>query len=181
MPVQFTEGSLGGAPAPSTGLRQLVGDFDNDGDIDFFGQLVGSDAYVFYRNNGSGVFTAIAQASSPFAGITFPGNVSDTWRVGDFDGDGDDDVWVIQANSTGLFYRQAAGVFTSVSSAAFPSDHTGSSRFLTADFNGDGAVDILYQTGGTGSAFSYSASNGSGGFTNVAQASSPFAGLTLPD
>ncbi len=183
MPRTYTANTGTGAPAPSVGTRTIVGDFDNDGDLDFLSQTsLVNDPYTFYRNDGSGNFTQVAQASSPFAGVTFPAAISDTWRVADFNNDGREDVWFIQSNSTGQLYMQTSnGVFTQTNNPAnFPSG-TGNNRFLIADFSGDGAPDVLFQTGGNGSAYSYALNNGSGAFSIAAQASSPFSSLTLPD
>ena len=49
------------------------------------------------------------------------------------------------------------------------------------DFDNDGDGDILYQTGGNGTAFQFARSNGNGTFTIQTQALSPFAGVTLID
>ena len=56
-----------------------------------------------------------------------------------------------------------------------------SGRTVVGDFDGDGDTDILYQTGGNGTAWAYARSDGGGNFTLLALANSPFAGLTLPD
>ncbi|MBX3656786.1 MAG: VCBS repeat-containing protein, partial [Ramlibacter sp.] len=58
---------------------------------------------------------------------------------------------------------------------------TFSARVLVGDFDGDGDIDILYQTGGNGTAFQYARSNGDGTYTILSQAASPFSGVTLAD
>jgi hypothetical protein len=184
MAVQFTASTTTGAPAPTTGLRVVIGDFDGDGDIDFFGQLTGSDPYVFYQNNGTGSFTAVAQNLSPFSNLSLSANISDNWRVGRVDSDGRVDIIVLQnINTTSNLYfhlNTGTGKYESLSSTGFPQGSTTNVRITDADFSGDGLVDYLYQTGGSGSAYNYALNTGSG-WTIVAQTdpSSPFRNITL--
>ncbi|MCE3288014.1 MAG: hypothetical protein K0R83_26, partial [Caulobacter sp.] len=146
-----------------------------------------NDPYVFYSNNGDGTFTQVAQASSPFAGLTFltGAGVSDNWRVDDYDGDGDVDVAIFvtpaQAGTglADLYFRNDDGDFASASAASFPNPGNTNSRLVVADFTGDGAADLLYQTGGSGSSYAFGLNNGSGVFTIQTQAASPFSGVTL--
>ncbi len=70
--------------------------------------------------------------------------------------------------------------FSSQSTSSFP-DPQAAGRVVVGDFSGDGAADILFQTGGNGTPFEYALNNGNGTFTIESLANSPFAGLTLPD
>ncbi|HEY0066892.1 MAG TPA: Ig-like domain-containing protein, partial [Flavisolibacter sp.] len=136
--------------------------------------------FSYARSNGDGTFTIVAQASSPFAGLSLPNVASELYRVADFDGDGDQDVWIPVNSATGTYFRNDGSSFSSQSSASFPNAQF-NARNVVGDFDADGDADILYQTGGDGTSFSYARSNGNGTFTIVAQASSPFAGLALPN
>jgi Ca2+-binding RTX toxin-like protein len=177
----FSSQSTSGFPAPAAATRTAFGDFDGDGDADVLYQTGGSGtAFQYGRSNGDGTYTLLSQASSPFAGLSLPDNGGRTYYVGDFDGDGDVDVWAAVANATGSYFRNDGGTFTSQSSATFPAP-AAAGRAVVGDFDSDGDTDILYQTGGNGTALQYARSNGDGTFTILNQASSPFAGLTLPD
>lgn len=66
-----------------------VGDYDNDGDPDLYITNAGPD--VLYRNNGDGTFTDVSRA----AGIAAQGRVSAGAAFGDYDNDGDLDLYVV--------------------------------------------------------------------------------------
>jgi hypothetical protein len=178
----FSDVGSGGMPTAGAGSRVITGDFDNDGDDDILYQTnANGSAFQYGRSNGDGTFTILAQSASPFAGLTLTDNTGYAHHVGDFDGDGDDDVWMAVNSTTGTFLRNdGGGVFTQQSSATFPAPGAGS-RVVVGDFDSDGDDDILYQTVGNGTAFQYARSNGDGTFTILSQAASPFAGLSLPD
>ncbi|MBI1407812.1 MAG: hypothetical protein GC145_16990 [Caulobacter sp.] len=177
----FTSQATASFPAPTFSGRVITGDFDNDGDADILYQTGGNGtSFQYAQSNGDGTFTLLSQASSPFSAVTLPDHNGSNYFVGDFDGDGDEDVFVSANAATGSYFRNDGGGFSSQSAASFPVP-TFSARVITGDFDSDGDVDMLYQTGGNGTAFQYAQSNGDGTFTILSQAASPFAGLTLPD
>ncbi len=181
MAVTFTSGSTATFPSPAAGARQLMGDFDGDGDVDILYQTgANGSAFQYARSNGDATYTILALSSSPFAGLTLPDhNGGNYWYV-DIDGDGDKDVWAGVNSSTGSWFRNDGGSFSSQSTSGFPAA-AAATRTAFGDFDGDGDADVLYQTGGNGTAFQYGRSNGDGTYTLLSQAASPFAGLTLPD
>ncbi len=78
-------------------------DYDNDGDIDLHvvnGGIQGNQSSILYENNGDGTFSDIAST----AGIqnTGPGEGA-TW--GDYDNDGDMDLYVVNYNLSNKLYR----------------------------------------------------------------------------
>jgi len=64
------------------------GDYDNDGDLDLFVAVTDGRSSHLLRNDGGGVFTDITE--SPLFGTGFQAGVAN----GDFDGDGDLDLYV---------------------------------------------------------------------------------------
>jgi hypothetical protein len=117
-------------------------DFDLDGDMDlFFTSAQREDAVnAFFRQEADGTFTDIAAqlGIDPFVG-PMP-NVA----VGDYDGDGDQDMFV-----TGLstrLYRNDRTVFTEVSSAAGVRIGAATSA-AWGDYDGDGDLDLYVARG----------------------------------
>jgi len=78
-------------------------DFDNDGDLDLHvvsGGIAAPSESRLYQNNGDGTFTDIAQE----AGILYRGfGEGASW--GDYDNDGDMDVYLVNYNEPNILYR----------------------------------------------------------------------------
>lgn len=177
----FSSQSTATFPSPGASSRVVMGDFDNDGDADMLYQTVGNGtAFQYAESNGDGTYTLMTQAASPFSGVgTIRDNGGGTHYAGDFDGDGDIDIWAAAASTTGSYYQNdGGGSFSSQSSATFPAP-AAATRVAVGDFDSDGDDDILYQTAGDGTVWQYARSNGDGTFTILSQAASPFAGVTL--
>jgi hypothetical protein len=120
------------------------GDYDNDGDQDLviMGYYVsGGDNYItkIYNNNG-GNFTEVYPGS--IMGIQYGAA-----RWGDFDNDGDLDLFIVGSyDATNIkvakLYRNTGSSFTEV----YPGTFTpmGFCHAAWADFNNDGLLDIIY-------------------------------------
>jgi len=179
-----TYSSQSSASFPNTAFnaRNVVADFDKDGDADILFQTgIDGSSFSYAKNNGNATFSIVVQASSPFAGLTLPNVASfGIYRTADFDADGDIDIWIPVNSTTGIYFRNDGSTFSSQSSSSFPNTAF-NARNVVADFDRDGDADILYQIGIDGSSFSYAKNNGNASFSIVTQASSPFAGLTLPN
>lgn len=164
-----------------TGAYTWVGDFNGDGQDDFASA------------DGPNVWMKIAKQRNPlaccppepFEGFTSPvWQVSPTWGgsdytwVGDFNGDGRDDIASAQAGSVHMKISTGAGF---MSQSWGVTNQWGSSAYTrVGDFNGDGRTDIaspnagqVYMKLSTGSGFTSTIWNvtnnwGSAGYTWVA-------------
>jgi len=81
-------------------LGSIWGDFDNDGDLDAYVTQEGGWQRRYYRNNGDGTFTGV-DAGDLIAGTNQ--NVGST--AGDYDADGDLDIYVTGSGATKALYR----------------------------------------------------------------------------
>ena len=123
------------------------GDYDNDGDLDLHVSYYSSTADLLYKNNSDGTFTESASG----AGVGNTNNsMASTW--GDFDLDGDLDLYVGNDNGANLLYsNNGNGTFTDVA-AAQGVDEGGTNRTVSwADFDGDGDLDIFLTNSGNSS------------------------------
>ena len=127
-------------------------DFDNDGDQDLL--FVNSDSWPFsreageprpralylYRNDGTGQFTD-ASAEAGLDGNAFYGQGV---AIGDFDGDGWDDIFVTAVGSNHL-YRNRGGRFEDVTAArgVAGGDNTWSTSAGFFDYDADGWLDLF--------------------------------------
>ncbi|WP_291607974.1 Ig-like domain-containing protein [Comamonas sp.] len=124
----FSSGSTTTFPAAAANGRLLVGDFDGDGDADILYQTgANGTAFQYARSNGDGTFTILTLANSPLAGVPLVDHTGANYRVGDFDGDGDLDIFSATNSSSGNFYVQNGS--PPEVTASTPSDNaTGVSR-----------------------------------------------------
>ncbi|NGP87657.1 Ig-like domain-containing protein [Fodinibius halophilus] len=165
----------------------IVGDFDNDGDVDVL--AFDDDSYSsfsFYANYGSGSFSKVTGSSNPFDGIAASDIffTADNTFVADFDGDGDQDIWDYRGQTSGdsqnIYLENTGGSYTSSKSggsnplSGIPDVATG---VIVGDFDGDGDIDVLAYDDDTYTSFSFYANNGSGSFSKVTGSSNPFNGI----
>lgn len=110
----FVNGTLVGIASALPQTRYLVADFDGDGDADILFQLSATtNDWKFYRNdgtNGSGnpIYTLLEKedADSPIKGLSMVNMSNQNYRFGDFDGDGDLDLFASSLNVAGSVYLQ---------------------------------------------------------------------------
>ena len=148
------------------GLNMASGDYDNDGDIDIYvsnGTGLDKEPPAFYRNNGDGTFTDVAEE----AGLSEERNGRSVEFL-DYDNDGDLDLCVgaVLTMATCLYRNNGDGTFTDVSreSGFFPG---GSERLTVGDYDNDGYMDILTMSWADHPRKLYH-NNGDGTFTNMA-------------
>jgi hypothetical protein len=113
-----------------------MGDFNGDGDLDYLPRDVGgTDPIAVYENNGDGSFTRKT---------SFLSNGISTFRAADLDRDEDLDIARVLENggnySVQTYFNDGTGNFSLNSNYPFASRIT---DLCIADFNGDGAPDIV--------------------------------------
>ncbi|MFZ4574071.1 MAG: FG-GAP-like repeat-containing protein, partial [Phycisphaerales bacterium] len=122
-------------------VGSVWGDVDNDGDLDLIAGNQGG-SIIAMRNEGAGAsFTAIAATW----GITATGTV--TPALGDYDNDGDLDLFFTTAAGYSLLYRNnkvGAGTmtFTAVNEGCRTETSGGDAKWV--DFNSDGLLDLAF-------------------------------------
>src|SRR5690554_556635 len=158
-------------------------DVDNDGDLDLF--IVGlayigfanTEDVVLYRNDGNGNYTE--DTGNSFEGV----RLADV-AVADVNGNGYMDLLISGRNSSGnaitnLYLNDGTGQYTLDNSVSFDGVEYGTVDF--ADFNGDGAPDVLI-TGDNGNINGITKiyfNDGSGSFTE--QTGTPLIGVDYSD
>jgi hypothetical protein len=188
-PVYFSNGDgtfrFSDAADPSRGIfnyagaQSFVGDFNGDGKADILMKASGWKTTPVFFSNGDGTFRYSNAAD--VSGDIFDYTQAET-LIGDFNGDGKDDLLMRLAgwDTTPLFLSNGDGTFQFVN-ALDPSrsifNFTVASALL-GDFNGDGKLDTVVRGGpgwnttpvflSTGSAFTYTdAPDPSGGIFNL--------------
>lgn len=121
-------------------------DYDHDGWLDLFVINDRLFSNSLYKNNGDGTFEDV----SAEAGIQFPGQDPMTATVGDFDNDGDLDIYMTNTGVTGklpkLLVNNGDGTFTDMAAShnvTFPYWSWGA---VWADFDNDGLQDLYATT-----------------------------------
>ena len=139
------------------------GDFDGDGDADLFVSCAAGNSYYLYRNNGNGTFTDIAST----AGVLGAGASGQGACWGDYDNDGDLDLFVPTVGTNILYRNNGNATFTNVAAAAGVA-YTGAGCIggSWCDYNRDGRLDLFVGTFETGDLLYRN--NGNGTFTEVA-------------
>ena len=152
------------APLNDVGVGRSAAwvDYDNDGDLDLYEAKESNQANKLFRNDGGGTFVDVTGS---------PVNLASTGEGvawGDFDNDGDTDLYV--TNNTGqpnkLFRNDGAGTFADASAA--PVNDAGNGIGAAwGDYDNDGDLD-LFITNDTGAGGDKLFRNdGGGAFTDV--------------
>ena len=169
------------------GLNCLSADYDNDGDADI---LVLRGAWLFSQgrirnsllnNNGDGTFTDVTRP----AGLADPAYPTQAAVWGDFDNDGDLDLFIgnearverprsdADCYPSQLFNNNGDGTFTDIADRAGVTNLRAAKAVATGDYDNDGDLDLYVSNMGTNRFYR---NNGNRTFTDIA----PQLGLTEP-
>ena len=167
--VTFTDvGAAAGLDSQGCSYSAAWADYDNDGWVDLFVSYTGRPD-VLYRNDGLGAFTDVSLA----AGIRDDLHTAAegvTW--GDFDNDGDLDLFVANIDAADRLYRnEGDGTFINVTETAGVG-YTGRSVGVSwADYDNDGDLDLYVgvQISPPNTPNILYRNNGDGTFANVSQ------------
>ena len=164
-----------------TDSRPTVGacwfDMDNDGDVDLFLANQSGATDAMWRNDGN-AFTDVA----PALGMTGPPRTTAEGGVGcaigDYDSDGDLDVFVPTYGHNLLYRSNNDGTFSEVGRAAGVGveNHAVSADWGDYDNDGDLDLSVISYEGGTGAQVPHNAlfrNDGVAGFVNVLSTDSP--------
>ncbi|HTM30542.1 MAG TPA: CRTAC1 family protein [Vicinamibacterales bacterium] len=175
---RFTEVPAGAAPAdtrPTVGACWL--DIDDDGDLDLFTANQAGAADGMWRNDGDR-FTDIAAAM----GMTGPKRTTDEGgvgcAVGDFDNDGDFDIFVPNYGHNQLYRRNADRTFTEVAATVglAVENHAVGADWGDIDNDGDLDLSVMSYEGPVGKQAPLNAlfrNDGAKGFVNLLTRDSP--------
>ena len=151
----FTDVSASaGVDVVAQGAGLATGDYDNDGDLDFYVSNR-RDSMILLQNLGGGRFADVGEG----AGGAYHSGAAGGWGTAffDFDNDGWLDLYLAASGSAPLngdaglhnayadrlFRNQRDGSFRAVDNAPFSDAGYAAVGVSTADFDGDGRVDYL--------------------------------------
>jgi hypothetical protein len=158
----FTDATTGPLGDAAWGMGLGLADYDSDGDMDIYLANYSSSANVLMENQGGGVFADVTPPALECAVSSYGA----AW--GDYDNDGDPDLYVSNEGDNNLF-RNDAGVFTDVTAPPLDNPRLGRSA-VWGDMDNDGDLDLYVVNDGANSAF---INQGGGAFTETGQMYSP--------
>ena len=163
--VVFTDVSReSGTDLEIFGMGLAVGDYDNDGDLDFYMTDIGEGEFL--ENRGDGTFVNRTESTGT-GRSSIPENWFDDMSVSwgtvfaDLDNDGRLDLYTVagqmdndpcfnmEYQPNALFVNMGDGTFTDVSDASGANDPGTGRGVAHGDFNGDGMLDLFVVNMGT--------------------------------
>lgn len=153
----FAFASTSGPAATSQNQAIAVGDFNNDGYLDYVVASLSSGTVTVMLGNGNGTFTAQPTTYTV-------GGYAEEAVVADFNGDGNLDVAFASSAGSGVTILLGNGDGTFTTPATQPAVSFAAS-IAVADFNGDGIPDLAVSNNGYGYVVTILLGNGDGTFT----------------
>ncbi|MEZ4773671.1 MAG: FG-GAP-like repeat-containing protein [Bacteroidia bacterium] len=149
-------------PEASYSIGATWCDYDNDGDMDLFVPNSNGENNFLYRNEGNFTFTRITEGAIVNDGGS---SVGSAW--GDYDNDGDMDLFVTNINKqVNFFYNNNGdGTFSRITDGAIANDKGESQGSFWGDVDNDGDLD-LYVTHAEEPNRSLYLNNGDGSFSS---------------
>jgi hypothetical protein len=134
----------------SVGAAAAAGDFDNDGFVDLYvtDSKKGKPNHL-YRNQGDGTFVDVAPLAGVAENINDDSGTSMDCMWGDYDNDGNLDLFVVKWGRDVLFHNNGDGTFTNVTEKAFRNEKgepgspwTNGNAATYVDYDNDGLLDL---------------------------------------
>jgi Tfp pilus assembly protein PilF len=155
--------STAGVGDADFGFAARFVDLDLEGDLDLF--LANAGGSRVYRNNGDGTFAELAEKM----GLAAPKAKCRDAAFGDFDDDGDIDLFVANENaSNGLYTNLRQGRFEDITAASGLTSNGGAGAVAAGDYNNDGYLDV-FVTSRDGGEYRLYQNNGDGTFQKDAR------------
>jgi len=160
----FTKVVLGDLPYDSVAcIGSAWGDYNNDGQIDLFVSNANNKSDLLYVNNGRASGSRFDKIKNGI--IVKDSSDSQACAWGDFDNDGDLDLFVLSAPRQ-LLYRNDGAGFTKLLAHGINTDSVRGTACSWADYNNDGFLD-LFISNPSGNNFLFKNQIGTG-FTKIA-------------
>ena len=122
----------------SNGIKAGFLDYDLEGDLDLY--VASGSVNQLYRNNADGTFTEISNKS----GTAGDSVKSKDIEIGDFDDDGDVDLFVLNKDRSSRFYNnRRQGYFSDITTKVGLNFSGQPSTVVSGDYNNDGHLDLF--------------------------------------
>ena len=122
----------------SNGIKAGFLDYDLEGDLDLY--VASGSVNQLYRNNADGTFTEISNKS----GTAGDSVKSKDIEIGDFDDDGDVDLFVLNEDRSSRFYNnRRQGYFSDITTKVGLNFSGQPSTVVSGDYNNDGHLDLF--------------------------------------
>ena len=147
-------------------------DYDLEGDLDLY--VITESFNQLYRNNADGTFTEVSDKSGTAGDLAISRDVA----FGDFDDDGDMDLFVLnQGSASRLYDNLRQGYFSDINATVGLNFMGQASTVVSGDYNNDGYFD-LFIADLTGEKHAIFQNKGDGTFIKDVQSLSAINGLT---